>query len=620
MEFGVQTMMDMHNELISAFCPIKIIDLHVFSDSMISLDWLISKVAKYDKIERKGTIVNNRLDSIVKYRDIKPLSCHHIGGINNPADKVTRTVSSTLLNNSNYLDGPALPEKLNPIIIVSKEICSVKCNLVQTPKVAKPIIDVSRYSSFAKACRITNLVTKFLDKKLNCKISEQLSISSDDSQYASRSGLLLVKLSQQISFHSELCYLTSNGRCKEGSILVKQLNLFLDDNGLIRVKGKIKSAGKLKGFKYPYLLAKDSDLTKLIIEDLHYNILKHIGIYKLLSQFRKEFNIPAALQTVKRITRKCIVCLKLNGRTSQVNQNGFRDYRIAPEEIPFRDIALDHIGTFNVKLNGSREKVYILMLTCCWSPAVNLIMCRKIDNESFMLAFQEHIYCYGPPSHILGDNGSPIVSSLKIITDLMNDSEIQQFLAQRGIKFMKFDPYLAHASYLGGIVESLVKQVKHLIYTTVGKNHLYVFQFNLLVKECNMLINKRPVAGDCSTVKLEDPTLQILTPELIVRGYEIPCISVIPHDVDLNDCDPSYCFEETSTTKLYQAFQKLSKCQVKLKEGYYDQFLYDLFHQSLTKKGRYSRKTHVMVEVGDLVAIKCKYSKPYFYPDALALY
>ena len=195
--------------------------------------------------------MNNRLDSIVKYGDIKPLSCHHIGGINNPADKVTRAVSSTLLKNSNYLDGPALPEKLNPIIIVSKEICSVKCNLVQAPKVAKPIIDVSRYSSFAKACRITNLVTKFLDKKLNRKISEQLGISSDDSQYASRSGLLLVKLSQETSFHSELRYLRSNGRCKEGSDLVKQLNLFLDDNGLIRVKGEIKSAGKLKGFKYP---------------------------------------------------------------------------------------------------------------------------------------------------------------------------------------------------------------------------------------------------------------------------------------------------------------------------------------------------------------------------------
>ena len=91
----------------------------------------------------------------------------------------------------------------------------------------------------------------------------------------------------------------------------------------------------------------------------------------------------------------------------------------------------------------------------------------------------------------------------------MNDSEIQQFLARRGIKFMKFDPYPAHASYLGGIGESLVKQVKHLIYTTVGKIHLDVFQFNLLAKECNMLINKRPVAGDCSTVKMEYCTLQI---------------------------------------------------------------------------------------------------------------
>ena len=68
--------------------------------------------------------------------------------------------------------------------------------------------------------------------------------------------------------------------------------------------------------------------------------------------------------------------------------------------------------------NSSKvTKMYVLIITCFFTRAVNLLLCRRIDRKSFLLSFQEHIFSYGVPSRIVSDNGSPIVSSLRIITD-----------------------------------------------------------------------------------------------------------------------------------------------------------------------------------------------------------
>ena len=50
MSFVVETMFELYKELVSAFCPVKINNLHVFSDSMISLNWMNSKVSLQGKI------------------------------------------------------------------------------------------------------------------------------------------------------------------------------------------------------------------------------------------------------------------------------------------------------------------------------------------------------------------------------------------------------------------------------------------------------------------------------------------------------------------------------------------------------------------------------------------
>ena len=246
-----------------------------------------------------------------------------------------------------------------------------------------------------------------------------------------------------------------------------------------------------------------------------------------------------------------------------------------------------------------------------------MLICRNIDSKSFLIAFQKHIFEYGVPSRIISDNGSPIVGSVKIVGNILNDSSVMEFLSEKNIKHLKFEPYPAHASYLGGIVESLVKQVKNMTYSVIRKNILDYDNFDLLVSECMMLINKRPLFGESMCSILDDPSVPVLTPELLVRGYDIPSISILPSDNDDNSDDPSFIDRESALSRLCSSFKKLKCCQSRLRSFYYDSFMQRLLDKSLDVKGRYDQRRHDRLEVGDLVAVKSLMCKPYFYPVGL---
>ena len=95
--------------------------------------------------------------------------------------------------------------------------------------------------------------------------------------------------------------------------LVRHLNLFLDDFGLIRSKGRLSRSNHYD-FEVlnPILLGKRHHLTLLIIRQSHYEC-KHLGIQTTLTRLRlRGFWITSARSTIKRVLSECIVCKKFN--------------------------------------------------------------------------------------------------------------------------------------------------------------------------------------------------------------------------------------------------------------------------------------------------------------------
>ena len=190
--------------------------------------------------------------------------------------------------------------------------------------------------------------------------------------------------------------------------------------------------------------------------------------------------------------------------------------------------------------------------------------------------------------------------------------------SERNIRLLEICPYPPNASMLGGVVESLVKQVKNMIYSSIRTNILPEDQLSLLIKEINTLINKRPIGFKENIINpLVDETVSFLTPEMLLKGYDVPSMLVIPH-LYTEDCeefiDKSY---SVKCDTMFDYFYKLKGVRSRFKTIYYDEFLQNMRELSLNRPGKYYNRNHRKLLIGDLVVIKQKFTKPYLCPVAI---
>ena len=102
----------------------------------------------------------------------------------------------------------------------------------------------------------------------------------------------MMRQDQKIHYSDILTYFSVGAdRLKDVPNLVNQLNVYVDNRNLLRVKSKFGRmvAGKLAIF--PILLAKKSRLTELFIEYFHVK-MSHSGVCNVLSELRQLVWIP----------------------------------------------------------------------------------------------------------------------------------------------------------------------------------------------------------------------------------------------------------------------------------------------------------------------------------------
>ena len=125
-----------------------------------------------------------------------------------------------------------------------------------TRNVKELMIPLDRFSEFTKLHNVTAFIFKFIDK---CKhIKEQTEHRKSAEKY------LIKTMQQQQAFQKEITYL-QNLNNKEIPTLLKNLNLFLDPDGILVVDGRIVKATNEYDLIYPILIVKNHPLSTLII-------------------------------------------------------------------------------------------------------------------------------------------------------------------------------------------------------------------------------------------------------------------------------------------------------------------------------------------------------------------
>lgn len=241
----------------------------MWSDSQIVLYWL----SKSDRI--KNLFIFNRVSTILNFKRLYSVMWHYCPTASNPADLLTRGVTLQQLKTSSiWISGPSwLPVRENwPQWNVSNLNSTKVLHLAEISAKAAPArlrlaIDVStvmeidrfKWSSLRRA-------TALLFRQLrNFRLKKEDWIRSLFTTKEFLHAELQWILSFQFHFlAAELEYLRGekNGRRPP---FVTQLDLYLDDDLVIRCRGRLLNAVISSAAQNPVLLPKNTDLTRLII-------------------------------------------------------------------------------------------------------------------------------------------------------------------------------------------------------------------------------------------------------------------------------------------------------------------------------------------------------------------
>ena len=623
LSWGVEVSMQIYKFLTSADHPIQISEIILYTDSTISLSWIRARSMHNAKIEKKAVIVNNKLNKIMQECEIHSVLFRHIDGNINPADCATRAVSPALLQKSNYFTGPELDALTCTIDEVQVPYpgndTSVNCFKVSLHEEISPILDLEKYSSFRRATKVATFVFVFLRNFKNRLVKKNPTkyghYKSNTNCYYEAQRYIL-RHTQKKSFPNVFKFF--NGEISKCDHMVTQLNLSLDQKGLIRVKSKLRKLNDKTLTSCPILLPKNCNTTNSILWDLH-DSMEHAQTYKMLAVLRRQFYIPSAYSVVKKFIKNCVFCKSLYGRPIAVNVNDYRDYRINPEKRPFSVVMIDSAGPYHI-LDGKSDtiKTYVIIFTCMFTRAVNLIVANDCTTNSFLIALQLHVFEYGIMSLIISDNQPSFNAGTTYVREVMSTTEIQNFLKQNNVEKLTHENYPSGASFLGGAVESMVGQVKNILYSSNEHRKLTKDQFQFVVAEAKALVNKRPIAfkNSLSDNNVEDSPCTI-TPEVLLKGYEVPSFNILAQDRDEDASDISWEPSTSNQQKLFESFQEINKVRNNIYNLYESEFIQTLEKQATNKANRYKNSNQSPLQIGDLVAIKTKLLKPYFYPKGI---
>ena len=573
---------------------INISKINLFTDSQVALSWLFTK-----KATKKNVFVNNRLKEIVMFLEVfakqeVPVNFHYVPTDENIADIISRgvAVKDFCENKKTWICGPEWILESNTSWPTGQLGC-IPTQFIQTepslvaPLIASvPLIEFSKYSSYKLLFGVT---CKLFEVANKCK-----KVTNEVADVKTKAFNYLIKQMQSCHFAPEIECLTSKGNmARPVPPLIQQLNLFLDENGIMRSRGRVAKNISLDfNAINPIVCHKDSWLTKLIIRDTHEKC-KHMGANATINALRQGgFWIPRVRQAVFTELKTCRQCKVINAKAFKYpSPTALPSDRVNLVR-PFNTIGIDFTGHFfTIDKRDVESKQYILIITCMNTRAVHLEVLPNMTAPEFVMAFIRFTNRYGIPKVVYTDNAKYFIAAAGILSKLLLSSEFEEKFRTCNIAFRNIPTY---AAWYGATWERLIKLVKDAIYKTFGKGKLAHSNFLTTVTDIQLVINNRPL-----TYRTKEGELDILTPNhLIQPGNAFPSL-VISEEASKMIWEME---TEDFREDLFSSLEARDALQAKFREIWGKDYLLSL--REAHKNSQVSPKIHPYLKVGSIVLIK----------------
>ena len=472
-----------------------------WTDSTVALAWIQGDSHQWKQF------VGNRV------AEIQSLTAsdqwRHCPGTENPADLVTRGVSAEKLIHSRvWLHGPLFLETMLPDdstvessleSLASPEVhLEVKIEaktLLSSSAAPVKVLDVERWSSFSRALRVVAWVLRFhsnLKEVIVNRLSGDLSFAE-----LSKAKVVLLRSVQEQEYFAERQSLRESSSVSRHSTIFK-LSPFVDQDGLLRVQGRLQLAGLSEAEKHPIIVPK-GHISLLLARHVHVS-QKHGGVNQMLVALRSQFWVVGARNTCKKVKRQCMSCQRQDAGPGGQCQAPLPVLRVTPAPA-FSVTGVDHCGPLYC-CDFPGRKFYVLLFTCAVVRAVHLELVEALSCEHTLYAVRRFIARRGMPSVIMSDNAKGFqAAGRQMVRSFGPEGPDWKFIVPR-------------APWWGGFWERMVKSVKSALRKSLGRKSLTRVELETSLHEVEACINSRPLTYPDAEADSSGP----LTPSHFLLG------------------------------------------------------------------------------------------------------
>lgn len=552
-----------------------------WSDSKIVLAWLAAEPTQWK------TFVSNRVSEIQEIT--QGGVWRHIKSEKNPADIISRGMEPSLLKACRlWWHGPTFllenedcwvhGEEENEFLDVP-EGRIVKQSFISIPKSFDLL---NKYSSFIKLQRVVAYCLRFCHN--TTRLKDERSLGPLSVAELQESLLVLIKTVQGHELYREIGDL-KNGQMVSKKSKIVSLYPFIDENGLLRVGGRLRNSEVEYDQKHPIILPK-CDFTKNLIRHEHYKNL-HAGPQALLGIIRLRFWPVTGRNYVKAVLRKCMVCFRIKPPDTKQIMGDLPKQRVIPSR-PFTNCGIDYGGPFEIKAskvrNNKTVKAYLCAFVCFSTRAVHLEVVGDLSTDAFLNAFKRFTARRGLCANIYSDNGTNFVGARNELRELLHFMKDPKNLSTFADHFAKFNIQWhfipPRSPHFGGNWESVIKAAKYHMKRVIGNQKLTFEELTTVVTQIEGAINSRPL-----TPLTEDPDdMTILTPSHFLIGTSLSAV-------------PQVDVKELKQSRLSR-FQLLTQ----LLQGFWHHWSHNYLNQ-LQQRNKW-RTEHEPISVGSMVLLK----------------
>ena len=244
------------------------------------------------------------------------------------------------------------------------------------------------------------------------------------------------------------------------SKLKHELNIQLDDNGLYRCYGRLQNANVNFESKFPILLDRKHETTKLIVRNIHLGN-KHCGLKQCLNELRQRFWVSRGRGFVRSVLLNCTICRRFIVKPFDYpNPPPLTSLRLNDSR-PFVVVGVDLCGPLYVKdifETVLMHKAWVVLYTCAASRGIVLDLVNSLDSKTFVSSLRKFISRRGCPDHIISDNGTNFISQ-----------QTQAFAQTSNIRWHFNIPL---APWQGGFFERIIRIIKYHLKRHLEKSKL----------------------------------------------------------------------------------------------------------------------------------------------------